>query len=100
MHPSTGCPRCSSDAPSGANLSECICSHAEENAITQAAYHGIAVKGATIYCTLSPCLMCAKMIINSGIREVIFNADYPLNDISFKLFAEGGVAVRKLKVEL
>ena len=65
-----GCPRCASDAPSGTALGDCICSHAEENAITQAAYHGISTKGATIYVTLSPCLMCSKMIINAGIREV------------------------------
>jgi len=42
--------------------------------------------------------MCAKMIINSGIREVIFNADYPMNDSAFQLFKEAGVVARKLKV--
>ena len=65
-----GCPRCSSNAPSGTGLGDCICSHAEENSITQAAYHGISTKGATIYVTLSPCLTCAKMIINAGIETV------------------------------
>ena len=71
-----GCRRCNSDVPSGHSLDECLCSHAEENAITQAAFHGISVKGATLYTTFSPCLMCAKMIINSGITEVIFNEPY------------------------
>ena len=66
-----GCPRCNSDVPSGHSLGECLCSHAEENSITQAAYHGIAVKDATLYTTYSPCLMCAKMIINAGIKEVV-----------------------------
>jgi dCMP deaminase len=94
-----GCPRCNSLAPSGTRLDECLCSHGEENAIVQASYHGVSLKDATIYSTFAPCLMCAKMIINSGIREVIFNMDYPLNESAFKLFAEAGVFVRKLKVE-
>ena len=46
-----GCPRCNSDTPSGAGLTECLCSHAEENAIVQSAYHGIAVRGAVLYTT-------------------------------------------------
>lgn len=71
-----GCRRCNSDVSSGKNLDECLCSHAEENAITQAAYHGISVKGATLYTTYSPCLMCAKMIINSGIAKVVYNESY------------------------
>ena len=71
-----GCPRCNSTVPSGKSLDECLCSHAEENAITQAAYHGISVKGATLYTTFSPCLICAKMIINSGIACVVYNDCY------------------------
>ena len=57
-----GCPRCNAFAPGGADLGECLCSHAEENAITQSAYHGVSVRGATLYTTLCPCLMCTKMI--------------------------------------
>ena len=94
-----GCARCNSLAVSGTNLQECLCSHGEENAIVQASYHGVSVKDAIIYTTFAPCLQCAKMIINSGIREVIYNMDYPLNSIAFKLFSESGVFVRKLKVE-
>jgi len=93
-----GCPRCNGMAVSGTNLDECLCSHGEENAIVQASYHGVSLKDGVIYTTFAPCLMCAKMIINSGIREVIFNADYPLNDAAFKLFNEAGVEARKLKV--
>ena len=48
-----GCPRCSGHAPSGTGLEECICSHGEENAIVQAAYHGICVKDATLYTTFT-----------------------------------------------
>jgi dCMP deaminase len=94
-----GCPRCNSLAVSGTKLDECLCSHGEENAIVQASYHGVSLKDATIYSTFAPCLMCAKMIINSGIREVIFNMEYPLNESAFKLFEEAGVFVRKLRVD-
>ena len=90
-----GCPRCNSLASSGTKLDECLCSHAEENAITQAAYHGTSVKEGTLYTTFAPCLMCSKMIINSGIGEVVFNLDYPLNDTSFKLFEQAGVRIRQ-----
>ena len=74
-----GCPRCSSNTPSGTGLSECLCSHAEENSIVQAACYGIAVKGATLYTTYSPCLQCAKMIINAGISEVIYYQHYTID---------------------
>jgi dCMP deaminase len=92
-----GCPRCNNMAASGTALDECLCSHGEENAIVQASYHGVSVKGSVIYSTFAPCLMCAKMIINSGIQEVVFNMDYPLNGSAFKPFSEAGVSVRKLK---
>jgi len=94
-----GCPRCNNLATSGTALDECLCSHGEENAIVQASYHGVSLKDAVIYTTFAPCLQCTKMIINSGIREVIFNMDYPLNASSFRLFQEAGVFIRKLKVE-
>jgi dCMP deaminase len=94
-----GCPRCNGVAASGTALDECLCSHGEENAIVQASYHGNSVKDAIIYTTFAPCLQCAKMIINSGIREVIYNTEYPLNDNAFRLFQEAGVFIRKLKVD-
>jgi len=90
-----GCERCASNAPSGSSLGECICSHAEENSITQAAYHGISVKGATIYVTLSPCLMCAKMIINAGITEVVYEEEYHFSEQTRALLSEAGVTIRQ-----
>ena len=93
-----GCPRCNSLAASGTKLDECLCSHGEENALIQAAYHGVAVKAATLYTTYAPCLMCTKMIINAGIREVVYNMEYPLNDTAFALLREAGVDCRKLKL--
>jgi dCMP deaminase len=94
-----GCPRCNSLAASGTALDECLCSHGEENAIVQASYHGVSVKDAIIYTTFAPCLQCAKMIINAGLREVVYNQEYPLNDSAFRLFQEAGVFIRRLKVE-
>ena len=91
-----GCVRCAGDAPSGAALGECICSHAEENAITQAAYHGIALRGATLYCLLTPCLICAKMIINAGIKEVVYEDEYEFSEQTRALLHAGGVRCRRL----
>ncbi len=93
-----GCPRCNSMADSGTGLSECLCSHAEENAIVQAAYHGISVNSAALYSTFSPCLICTKMIINAGIREVVYNLCYPLNETAQGLLAEAGVEARKTAI--
>ena len=82
---------------SGSGLGECICSHAEENSITQAAYHGISTKDATIYVTLSPCLTCAKMIINSGIKEVIYDEEYKFTPQTKDILAQAGVIFRRYK---
>ncbi|MEW6638380.1 MAG: cytidine/deoxycytidylate deaminase family protein [Actinomycetota bacterium] len=64
--------------------------HAEQNAIIQAAYHGVSVDGATIYSTHQPCLMCVKMIMNAGIEEVRYAGGYP-DPLAMELAAEGGL---------
>ena len=64
-----GCPRCNNLADSGTKLDECLCSHGEENAIVQAAYHGVSVKDSTLYTTFAPCLMGTKRSSYSGIRR-------------------------------
>ncbi len=91
-----GCARCAGSAPSGGDLGECVCSHAEENAITQAAYHGIALRGGALYCTLSPCLMCAKMIVNAGLVEVVYEKAYAFSETTRALLTEAGVRIRRL----
>ena len=91
-----GCPRCNAFAEGGTRLDECLCSHAEENTITQAAYHGVIVRGGTIYTTFSPCLTCTKMIINAGIEEVVYSAEYPLGDTALELLREAGVKLRNV----
>ena len=92
-----GCPRCSGKVASGTHLDECLCVHAEQNAICQAAFHGAAVKGSTIYVTISPCLTCAKLIVNAGIEEVVYGGDYSFLDTVKKMFKDAGVKVRQFR---
>lgn len=92
-----GCKRAESNIPSGKMHELCRGLHAEQNAIIQAAYHGISIKGATLYCTNKPCIICTKMIINAGIKEVLYLEGY--NDsMSDDMFQEAGIMVRRLDV--
>ncbi len=93
-----GCPRCNDFAPEGSGLAECLCSHGEENAITQAAYHGVSIKGGVLYSTYSPCLLCTKMIINSGIQSVVYNRDYGLSETSLRILGDAGIEVRQMPI--
>jgi len=92
-----GCPRCSRFGSQGSRLEECLCSHAEENSITQAAYHGVTLREATLYTTFSPCLICTKMIINTGIQKVIYSHGYSMDDVALRLLKEANVRVERLK---
>lgn len=94
-----GCPRCNHFGPSGDKLDDCLCSHAEENAIVQAAYHGVSIKGSTIYSTYSPCLTCTKMIINSGIGEVVYSRAYSIEEVPMRLLKEAGIKVRQIEID-
>ena len=90
-----GCPRCSGHAPSGTGLDECLCVHAEQNAICQAARYGVDVSGGKIYVTISPCLTCAKLILNAGIKEVVYGGDYSaFLDTVRTMFKSAGVKCR------
>ncbi len=91
-----GCSRCANpDLPSGASLEQCVCAHAEENAITQAAFHGVALEGSTLYCSISPCLACARMIISAGIKNVIYGQEYCFTKQAARLLHEAGVTCRQ-----
>ncbi len=72
-----GCERCRSGAAPGTALDTCLCLHAEQNAIVQAAYHGVGIAGGMIYSTHQPCLTCAKMIVNGGLVRIVYDAPYP-----------------------
>lgn len=92
-----GCPRCSGDTKSGSHLEECLCVHAEQNAICQAAQHGHAIEGGTVYVTISPCLTCAKLLVNAGIREVVYSGEYAFLDTVKDVFKQAGVKHRRFK---
>jgi len=71
-----GCLREELKIPSGERHELCRGLHAEQNVIIQAAYHGVSIKGGTVYCTNLPCSICAKMLINAGIGEIIYQEGY------------------------
>jgi len=90
-----GCLRENSSIPSGMRHELCRGLHGEQNVIIQAAYHGISINGATLYCTNKPCVICSKMIINAGIKKIYYDAGYddPLSD---KMFEEADLKVERL----
>ena len=90
----TGCLREQLKVPSGKMHELCRGIHAEQNAVVQAAFHGVSVNGGTLYCTHQPCVICAKMIINAGIARVVYKEGYP-DDFSVRLFREAGVTLQK-----
>ncbi len=85
-------------APTGTNLDQAICAHAEANAIASCAKRGIYVRGAQIYCTSMPCSECAKLIVGAGILEVIYDQPYnsPLTEL---IFSSASVSVRRFDQE-
>lgn len=87
-----GCLRAELDVPSGQRHELCRGLHAEQNAMLQAAKHGVRIAGASLYTTLHPCSMCAKMAINAGIERIVCREDYP-DDLGRSLLAEAGIAV-------
>lgn len=90
----TGCLRDQLNIPSGERHELCRASHAEQNAIAQAAYSGTSINGGTLYVTHQPCVLCAKLAINSGIEKIIFKGDYP-DSLAMDLLQEGGIRVVK-----
>ncbi|HKM17405.1 MAG: cytidine deaminase [Firmicutes bacterium] len=72
-----GCLRAELNIPSGQRHEMCRGVHAEQNAIIQAALHGVSTSGAVLYCTDQPCILCSKMLINAGITKIYFQGDYP-----------------------
>jgi dCMP deaminase len=85
-----GCLREELGIPSGERQELCRGLHAEQNAVIQAAMHGVSIQGGQLYCTTQPCVLCAKMIINAGIQRVVFAGDYP-DGLGKSLLEEAGV---------
>ena len=89
-----GCLRERLQIPSGERHELCRGLHAEQNAIIQAALHGVSIENATVYCTHQPCILCAKMLINSRIEKVVFGTVYPDKE-SLVFFDKAGVKVEQ-----
>lgn len=90
-----GCLRDEMNIPSGQRHELCRGIHAEQNALVQAAKYGTSIDGAAMYVTAQPCILCAKMMINAGIKEIVFTGDYP-DDFSRRMLEEAGVALRRI----
>jgi len=90
-----GCLREQLGVPSGERHELCRGLHAEQNAIIQAALHGVSVNGSTLYCTNHPCIICAKMIINAGIITIVAKADYR-DKLAEDILEEAGVEVSRI----
>lgn len=93
----TGCIRQQRNVPSGERHELCRGVHAEQNAIIQAAVFGVSVKGATIFITNYPCSVCAKLLLNAGITEVIYDGEYK-DDLAIELLSQGDISVRNYKL--
>lgn len=92
-----GCIRQQNNIASGTRHELCRAVHAEQNAIIQAALHGVSIEGATLYCTHQPCILCAKMLINARIEKVFFGAAYPDTE-ALKFFEKASVIVEQLTI--
>jgi len=90
----TGCLRENLKIPSGERHELCRGLHAEQNAIIQAAVYGVSIKDASIYVTNHPCVVCAKMLINAQLKEIIYAEGYP-DDLAKLMLLESGLTVRK-----
>ena len=89
-----GCLRAELKVASGEKHELCRGIHAEQNAIIQAAFHGVGIKGATLFCTNLPCSICAKMIINAGIKKICYHSGYA-DAISKEMLDAAGIEVKK-----
>lgn len=91
----TGCLRQKLNVPSGKSHELCRGLHAEQNAIIQAARHGQNITGGTLYCTNQPCVICAKMIINAGIRRIVIKEGYS-DELAVEMLTEAGLKIEMI----
>ena len=91
-----GCLRQQMNVPSGERHELCRALHAEQNAIIQAATLGQSIEGGTIYVTNQPCVICAKMIINAGIRRIVVKEGYP-DELAVEILREAGLSIVMLE---
>ena len=93
-----GCLRQQMNVPSGERHELCRGLHAEQNAIIQAAKHGVNIDGAVLYCTHSPCIICSKMLINSGIKRIVCTDGYP-DPLAKAMLDEAGLIVESMETK-
>lgn len=91
-----GCLREKLGIPSGERHELCRGIHAEQNVIIQAARYGISIVGSTLYCTNLPCVICTKMLINSGVKKICYGDGYP-DELSFGMLEEAGIELVKME---
>jgi len=91
-----GCVRRKKDIPSGERHELCRGLHAEQNAIIQAAVFGVSIKDSTLYCTNTPCVVCVKMLINAGVKEITYSGEYP-DDLAKKMLGESSLKIKRFK---
>ena len=89
-----GCLREDTSIPSGQRHELCRGLHAEQNAIIQAAYHGFSIRGATLYCTNKPCVICSKMLINAGIKKILYEDGYD-DQLADQMLTEADIEVER-----
>ncbi len=89
-----GCIRKEQNIPSGQRHELCRGLHAEQNAIIQAAVHGVKIAGATMYCNYQPCVICAKMMINAGISRLVYGGGYP-DELAMEMMKESTLEIVK-----
>lgn len=94
----TGCLRQACGIPSGQRLDICRASHAEANAIAQCARFGVAAEGATAYITVTPCVTCAKLLVQAGVKAVVCRGRYP-DDAGMEYLRAGGVTITEWRDE-
>jgi len=92
-----GCMRQELGVPSGERHELCRALHAEQNAFLQAARHGVSLSDAVLYVTTQPCSICAKMIINVGIKRIVIAGDYP-DDFALNFLKEAGIEMKVVKI--
>ncbi|MCK9565819.1 MAG: dCMP deaminase family protein [Methanothrix sp.] len=92
-----GCAR--EGVASGTRHELCRAVHAEQNAIIQAALHGISIEGATLYCTHQPCILCAKMMINARVIKVVYRQSYP-DGTALDFLQQAGIVVERVNEKI
>ncbi|RPF42963.1 deoxycytidylate deaminase [Thermodesulfitimonas autotrophica] len=95
----TGCLREEQGIRAGERHELCRGLHAEQNAILQAAVHGTSIAGATVYTTHHPCVLCAKMLVQAGVKRIVFGGDYP-DELAQRILSEAGVKVERFAGEI